>query len=83
MCGDVLREENFMKKILSITLLLCMVLGMMPITASADVVKSGTCGENLTWEFDSEGTLTINGDGIFTCYYGIAESVSALCGIVL
>ena len=27
------------------------------------IVESGTCGENLTWEFDSEGTLNINGTG--------------------
>ena len=24
---------------------------------------SGTCGDNLTWELDSEGTLTISGTG--------------------
>ena len=30
---------------------------------AASAVKSGTCGDNLTWTFDSEGTLTISGTG--------------------
>ena len=34
------------------------------LTASAaDIVESGTCGDNLTWTLDSEGTLTISGTG--------------------
>ena len=33
------------------------------IMASAEIVDSGTCGKNLTWVFDSEGTLTIGGTG--------------------
>ena len=28
-----------------------------------EFVDSGTCGENLTWTLDSEGTLTISGEG--------------------
>ena len=31
------------------------------LTASA--AESGTCGENLTWTLDDEGTLTISGTG--------------------
>ena len=39
-----------------------MIISIVPITASA--ATSGTCGENLTWEFDeSTGTLTISGAG--------------------
>lgn len=35
-----------------------------PVVLSEDgIVASGTCGENLTWELDSEGTLTISGTG--------------------
>ncbi len=33
-----------------------------------DVVDSGTCGENLTWVLDSNGTLTISGTGKMTDY---------------
>ena len=30
---------------------------------ASDVVASGTCGENLTWTLDGNGTLTISGTG--------------------
>ncbi len=33
------------------------------ITASAETINSGTCGKNLTWVLDDEGTLTISGTG--------------------
>ena len=50
-------------KILSITLVLTMLLSFMPVIANAEIVKSGTCGTNLTWTLDDEGTLTISGEG--------------------
>jgi len=31
--------------------------------AKASVVESGTCGENLSWELNSDGLLTISGEG--------------------
>ena len=31
--------------------------------SAADIVKSGSCGENVTYTLDSEGTLTISGTG--------------------
>ena len=34
--------------------------------AGASVVASGTCGENLTWKLNDEGTLTISGTGEMT-----------------
>lgn len=36
-------------------------------TASIDIT-SGTCGNNLTWTLDSEGVLTITGNGYMTNY---------------
>jgi len=30
---------------------------------AAEIVESGTCGENLSWTLDSVGTLTISGEG--------------------
>ena len=35
----------------------------------AEVVESGTCGENLTWTLDDEGTLTISGIGGMAYWY--------------
>lgn len=32
-------------------------------------VTSGTCGENLTWTLDEEGTLTISGEGEMANYF--------------
>ena len=53
-----------MKKIVSLIISVCILLSLvpvMPITASA--ATSGTCGDNLTWVLDDEGTLIISGSG--------------------
>jgi len=34
-----------------------------PLMANAEIVNSGTCGENITWELDNAGNLSINGTG--------------------
>lgn len=39
----------------------------------ATVINSGTCGESLNWEFDSEGTLEISGNGKMADYENITE----------
>ena len=68
-----------MKKLIALALSLCIVGGSAPaaleyaadyaLTASAaDIVDSGECGENVTWTLDSEGTLTISGEGDMTNY---------------
>ena len=37
---------------------------------AADVVASGDCGDNVTWTLDSEGVLTVSGEGgMYTDYY--------------
>ncbi len=40
---------------------------------AADIVESGSCGENVIYTLDSEGTLTISGTGAMDDYY-YAES---------
>ncbi len=52
-----------MKRILSFLLALIVVLGMTVSASAAEIVDSGTCGDNLTWTLDHEGTLTISGKG--------------------
>jgi len=37
-------------------------------TTDATMVASGTCGDNLTWTLDGEGTLTISGTDAMTNY---------------
>ena len=57
-----------MKKVFSLILALCMVLTLLPVTASAATVDSGQCGNNATWTLDDEGTLTISGTGAMWDY---------------
>ena len=60
-----------MKKFVSLLLSAILVVSCLSmITVSAtSVVDSGTCGENLTWTLDSEGTFTISGTGKMNNYY--------------
>ncbi len=57
------------KKLLSVCLCIILLLSAIPLstlTVSAETYN-GTCGENLTWEFnDTTGTLTISGTGDMT-----------------
>ena len=55
------------KRMMSVLLTLCMlvsIISAVPIAASA--ATSGTCGDNLTWTLDNNGTLTISGTGKMT-----------------
>ncbi len=52
----VLKTMLFISVIISLFVIL-------PITASAKVIDSGECGDNLTWTLDNDGTLTIDGTG--------------------
>lgn len=45
------------KRCLSILLVLCMVIMLLPTTAWAAEPTGGTCGENLTWTLDANGVL--------------------------
>ena len=52
------------KKTLGLILALLMVFSLLPASAfAANVVQSGTCGDNMTWTLDDEGVLTITGTG--------------------
>ena len=69
------------KRIFTALLCLCFLLALLPISAlGAEIVASGTCGDNLTWTLDSAGTLTISGEGEMDDYeenYGQANGTFA------
>ena len=60
------------KRIISMLLAIFMVVGMLPTVAfAADVVAGGTCGASgasVNWVLDSDGVLTISGEGKMTNY---------------
>ena len=57
------------KRIVSFILAVLLICTLLPTAAfAADIVASGTCGANLIWTLDSEGTLTISGTGAMTDY---------------
>lgn len=39
---------------------------VLPEASAAEIIESGTCGENVTWTFDDEHVLKINGSGEMT-----------------
>lgn len=41
---------------------------LLPLQVEAAEATSGTCGDNLTWTLDADGTLTINGTGNMNDY---------------
>ena len=51
------------KRYIIVLLLLCMVVAVLPVRASAATKASGQCGENVKWTLDTAGTLTISGTG--------------------
>ena len=55
-----------------VVLLVCLFL--LPTEAAAAEIASGTCGDNLTWVLDDNGTLTISGTGDMTNYSGAGNA---------
>ena len=49
------------KKILAITVLTCIIFSMVVLPAHA--ATSGTCGNEISWTLDDDGTLTLSGTG--------------------
>ncbi len=51
------------KRVLPLLIIVLLTTLCMAVSVSAAEVASGTCGENLTWTLNDEGTLTISGSG--------------------
>lgn len=64
-------KKGFFRKLACLALVIA-VLGacllLLPERAQAAEITRGTCGDNLTWVLDSDGTLTISGAGAMTDY---------------
>lgn len=76
-----------MKKIIYLILaVLTVALLATTVLAAGTEVASGSCGENLTWRLDNEGTLTISGTGAMAMYsrvepapwYEMADDIKTL-----
>ncbi len=56
------------RKLLALLLCVCLLLPCVTVGAYAETTASGTCGDNLTWELDDQGTLTVSGTGPMSDY---------------
>jgi len=68
------------RKIVSVLLCVLLLASLLPVSAFADTTASGTCGANLTWTLDSDGTLTISGTGKMKNYYPSNNDTTAPWG---
>lgn len=67
------------KKIIGFMAMLCMMMSVAVCANAAEIVDSGTCGEqgdNLKWTFNSDGTLTISGTGKMCDYSNSIDSAA-------
>lgn len=66
------------KKLLSIVLAISMICAFVPLVVSAETTAtSGTCGDNVTWTLDDDGTLTISGTGNMENYNYMEDYVKS------
>ena len=66
-------KKNSWESRLVVALALVLAIGLCAACALADTI-SGTCGENLNWTLDDEGTLTISGSGAMASYQYATDS---------
>ncbi len=53
-----------MKRFVSFVIAVCLLVAMLgTASVSAEDVRSGECGENVTWSLTPDGVLTISGEG--------------------
>ena len=71
MNDSLIKRKRITRIACIIALLLVVVMAGTHGVFAADIVSSGTCGNNLTWTLDSDGVLTIEGSGSMKNYgYG-------------
>ena len=62
------------KRMAALLLTLCLLATMLPTVAYADTILSGICGEDLEWDLDRNGTLTIYGTGPMDDFFYLSSS---------
>lgn len=74
-----------MKKRIILITIIGLLLLILPLMAGAEIVDSGTCGDDLTWRLDNDGILTIRGSGMMSDYpdlgspwYGNRELITSV-----
>ena len=55
---------KMIRRLVIVVTVLLVLITVLAVTAAAEEIGSGTCGENLTWVLDDSGTLTISGTGL-------------------
>ena len=62
-------------RVFSVVLSVLMLLSVVTVPVSAaEVIASGTCGDGLTWELDSEYTLTVSGTCAIPDYASVSDA---------
>ena len=62
--GKIKLKKRLLSILLAAVLLLSAVpLGLVDTAYAAETVRSGACGDNVTWKLTSDGTLTVSGTG--------------------
>ena len=75
--------KAILTKALSIVIAAAMLLALLPAGIIASAADSGECGDNLTWELDDEGALTISGTGAMWDYYDSPWSGMDVSSVVI
>ena len=66
--GKIKLKKRFLSILLTALLLCAVPLVLVDTAWAADVVDSGSCGDNVTWSLSDDGTLTISGTGAMQDY---------------
>ncbi|MDD6483226.1 MAG: leucine-rich repeat protein [Clostridiales bacterium] len=72
------------KKILGLMFTLCALICLFSATnITAGAQESGTCGANITWVLDDNGTLTISGTGYMSHFFDSPWSASNVKSVII
>jgi len=73
-CPEEMQMKQTVRMVMAVVLFIIVLSFAQGKAEAAEAVASGTCGENLSWVLDDEGTLTISGSGAMEDYDYWTES---------